>query len=379
MHIAFLTTEYPHPKTGRYGGIGTSIKNAAEGLVAAGEKVSVFVISQQESDIFKENGMEIHLIAQRKYWFLSWFFYKKFVQHDINKQIKEQKIEILEAPDWSGISAFIRFKCPVVIRFNGSDAYFCDLESRKQKPKNFWLEKMALRGADHFISVSQFTADRTRALFQLKKKITVIPNSVDIDRFLPRPTMEEEDRLLYFGTLIRKKGVLDLAKIFNIILEKSPKVTLFLAGSDVIDLKTGKSTQELMEKTFSPQAKKNVYFLGKLDYVRVQDEIAKATVILLPSHAEALPMTWLEAMAMEKALVTSDIGWAKEVMVNGVTGFTDDPKDHELYAERTLQLLQDKDMRKTMGEAAREKIMKQFSSTGIAQKNLDFYKHICGL
>jgi len=377
MHIAFLTTEYPHGKTGRYGGIGTSIKNAAEALVTAGSSASIFVISQKESTILEENGITIHLIAQRKYKFMSWFFYKKYVQRYINEKIKNQQIDILETPDWSGISALMNFDCPVVIRFNGSDAYFCELEGRKQKPKNFWLEKTALRGADHFISVSQFTAARTRKLFQLKKEITIIPNSVDVKQFTPRPEMEEEHRLLYFGTLIRKKGVLDLAEIFNKIVEKAPKTTFFLAGNDVIDLKTGKSTQKLMEEILSPQAMKNIHFLGKLDYDQVQEEIAKATVILLPSHAEALPMTWLEAMAMEKALVTSDIGWAKEVMVNGTTGFTVEPNNHDLFAEKTLELLDNKKLRETMGKAAREQVTAHFSANVIAKKNLDFYKKSC--
>ena len=376
MHIAFLTTEYPHDKTGKYGGIGTSIKNAAEGLVAAGEKVSVFVISQQETGIFEENGIEIHLIAQRKYRFLSWLFYKKYVQRYIKSQIKKQNIDVLEAPDWSGISAFMNFDCPLAVRFHGTDAYFCELEVRKQKPKNFWLEKIALRGADHFISVSQFTAERTRNLFKLKKKIAIVPNSVDIDRFMARPEVEEEHRLLYFGTLIRKKGVLDLAEIFNKIVEKSPKTALFLAGSDVVDLKSGKSTWGMMQEIFSPLAKESVRFMGKLNYDRIQDEIAKATVVMLPSFAEALPMTWLEAMAMEKALITSNIGWAKEVMVDGVTGFTVDPRNYELYAEKALQLLQDKELRETMGKSARERVALHFSSKVVAQKNKEFYNNV---
>lgn len=377
MHIAFLTTEYPHHKTGKYGGIGTSIKNAAQGLMNAGAKVSIFVISQREGAIIEENGITIHLVGQRKYSFLSWFFYKKYVQRYINAQIKKEHIDVIEAPDWSGISAFMNFDCPLVIRFNGSDAYFCELDGRKQKRKNFYLEKKALLATDHFISVSEFTALRTRNLFKLKKKITVIPNSVDIKRFFPIPEKLQENRLLYFGTLIRKKGVLDLAEIFNKINQKSPKTKLFLAGSDVVDLKTGKSTWEMIQEILSPEAKKNVHFLGKLDYGTVQDEIAKATVIVLPSYAEALPMTWLEAMSMEKAIVTSNIGWAKEVMVDGKTGFTVDPGNHEEYTEKILQLLNDKNLRETMGKAARERVVTYFSSNSVSERNVEFYKSIC--
>ena len=55
MKIAFLTPEYPHPKTGHSGGIGTSIKNLSKGLVNEGHEVVVLVYGQKEDDFFTEN------------------------------------------------------------------------------------------------------------------------------------------------------------------------------------------------------------------------------------------------------------------------------------------------------------------------------------
>jgi len=89
---------------------------------------------------------------------------------------------------------------------------------------------------------------------------------------------------------------------------------------------------------------------------------------------KALPMTWIEAMAMEKALVTSDIGWAKEVMIDGETRFTVDPKDHHLYAERILQLLNDSVLAKKMGKAAREQVVAKFSSEVVVERNIEYYE-----
>ncbi|MBK5194290.1 MAG: glycosyltransferase family 4 protein, partial [Flavobacteriaceae bacterium] len=95
-----------------------------------------------------------------------------------------------------------------------------------------------------------------------------------------------------------------------------------------------------------------------------------------PSFAEALPMTWLEAMAMEKALVTSDLGWAKEVMINGLTGFTVDPKHHQKYAAKVLQLLNDPVLALKMGKAAREQVVAKFSSEVVVKRNIGFYEKI---
>ncbi|UJH92536.1 glycosyltransferase family 4 protein [Antarcticibacterium sp. 1MA-6-2] len=137
-----------------------------------------------------------------------------------------------------------------------------------------------------------------------------------------------------------------------------------------------KPTQKLIENKLSPAARSNVVWTGVLPYEKVLDQIAVANVVVLPSFAEALPMTWIEAMAMEKALVTSDIGWAKEVMIDGKTGFTVAPKDHRLYSEKILQLLNDPALALQMGKAARQQVVRKFSTEVVVKKNIDFYEGV---
>lgn len=376
MHLGFLTSEYPHQRTNRAGGIGTSIKNMATALAAKGIKVSVFIYGQKEEDIFKEEGITFHLIKNKAYKFFGWYFHRKSIEQYLNHFIALHDIAAMEAPDWTGITAFMKLRCPLVIRMNGSDAYFCKLDGRPQKKKNFWFEKMAFQGADHILSVSQFTAEETKKIFHLKKEILVIPNAVDVQKFVPQEKKFTSNKLLYFGTLIRKKGLLELASIFNEVVQQKPEAALYLAGKDVVDVFTKRSTKQLMLEIFTPEAAKQVHWLGMLPYEEVLQQIAAAHVVVLPSFAEALPMTWLEAMAMEKALVTSNIGWAKEVMVNGKTGFTEDPKDHTAYAGKILKLLNDPAMAAEMGKAARVQVVTHFSTDVVTQKNINFYKSL---
>jgi glycosyltransferase involved in cell wall biosynthesis len=376
MHLGFLTPEYPHPKTSLAAGIGTSIRNMVTALAEKKVKVSIFVYGQATDEIFTEGGIKFHLIKQRNYKFLGWYTHRKFLEKYLNKAIVQDKIDAIEAPDWTGITAFMKLKCPLAIRFHGSDAYFCHLENRRQKKKNFWFEKKALADADHLLSVSEFTAVKTAALFSLKKNIEVIPNSIDVEYFSPLNTAVELNTILYFGSIIRKKGVLELADIFNLIVAKKPEARLLFAGKDVKDHFTGSSTKQLIIDKLSPVAKKNTAWLGVLPYEKVLAQIASAKVIVLPSFAEALPMTWLEAMAMEKALVTSDIGWAKEVMINGITGFTVNPIDHTAYAEKILFLLNNPEKAIKMGKAAREQVVAKFSTRVLVERNIEFYKKI---
>src|SRR5680860_1874385 len=129
MHLAFLTPEYPHPKTNPAAGIGTSIKNMVTALAEKGAKVSLFIHSQTTDEIFTEGGIKFHLIKQRKYKFLGWYLHRKFLENYLNKAIVQDKIDAIEAPDWTGITAFMELNCPLVIRMNGSDTYFCHLEN----------------------------------------------------------------------------------------------------------------------------------------------------------------------------------------------------------------------------------------------------------
>lgn len=375
MHLAFLTPEYPHPRVNRSGGIGTSIKNLAEGLIQDNHKVTIFVFGQNEDTRFTEDNINFHLIKTKTFKFLGWYLQRKAIARYINKIVISETIDAIEAPDWTGITAFMKLKCPVVIRCHGTDAYFCNLEKRPQKKKNFLLEKQALKVADYILSVSRFNAEETTRIFQLKKDIEVIHNGINIDHFSPAEAYQK-NTILYFGTIIRKKGVLELPGILNKVIEIHPNIQFRVAGKDATDVFERSSTITLMKKAMSKTLLQNTTWLGELDYKSMREEIANAHIIVLPSFAEAFPMTWLESMAMQKALVTSNIGWANELMIHGETGFMEDPKHHHELAQHILNLLKDDDLALQLGKEARSRIKKDFSIQDITTQNIDFYTRI---
>ena len=376
MHIAFLTPEYPHKLSKGSAGIGSSIRTISIGLVEKEINVSIFIYGQAQDLVFSEEGIKFYFIAHRKFKFFGWLRYRKYLQNYINRYIVTEKIDIVEAPDWTGITAFMKFSCPLVIRMHGSDAYFCHLEKRKQKKKNFLFEKMALKGADKIISVSRFTAEQSAKIFHLDPSIEVIPNMVDAQVLTDQERRLKIKNILYFGSIIRKKGVLDLAQIFNKIIEYQPDVTLKLVGKDVIDFKTKISTVELFYQALSEEAAANIEIVQEVPHQQLFEHIASAAVIAFPSHAEALPMAWLETMAMGKAMVTSDIGWAKEVMIDQRTGYLVDPADHDQYAKKVIKLLNDEQLAAVLGVNAKKRALSHFSKEVVILKNLDFYERV---
>ena len=377
MKIAFLTPEYPHLKTGTYGGIGTSIKNLATGLLAAGCSVRVLVYGQREEGVFDDDGICIQQIRNVKLKGLSWYFTRKKLQKIINTLHQQKEIDLVEAPDWTGITSFIDVKCPVVIRLHGSDTYFCHLDNRPVKWFNKFHEKRAIKKADALLSVSQFTANLTNELFGLERKFTVIPNSINMESFTTTTTTTTNNIILYFGSLIRKKGLLELPFIFNAVVEKNSRAKLILIGKDVPDIFSGNaSTWQMMLNLFSEKAIASTFYLGSVPYVEIKMHIEQASVCVFPSFAEALPVSWLEAMAMKKGIVASDIGWGKEVLISGESGFLVHPKKHQLFADKINLLLENSCLAKQMGEAARLRIEEIFDVNKIAKENVFFYKKI---
>ena len=340
MHIAFLTTEYPHSElTLKVGGIASFTKNLAVALKKKGIKVSVFLVSQKKQKIILDNGIKVHLIKEKRKKGFTWYVNRKAIERYVNRVVGKDEIDVIEAPDWGGLTAFMKFKIPLVIRLHGTDSYFCNLENRPVKFKNYYFEKMALKRANKIIGVSSFVSNKTKEIFNLKKKIYIIYNAIDVTLFYSKNTIVEKNTILYFGSIIRKKGVLELSTIFNKVVKSLPEAKLILIGKDVIDFYKHTSTLELLKNDFSVLALANFKHHTEIPYTKVKSYIAKAELVVLPSFAEAFPMTWLEAMAMEKKMVTSDIGWAKELMINENTGFTVSPKNHELYAKRIVDFL----------------------------------------
>jgi glycosyltransferase involved in cell wall biosynthesis len=378
MKIAFLTPEYSHFKTGPSGGIGTSIKNLALGLLSQGCSVRVLVYGQKEDGFFEDEGIQIQQIRNVKIKGLSWFLTRKKLEKIINTLYNQNQIDIVEAPDWTGITSFISpKKCPIVIRLHGSDTYFCHLDQRPVKWINKFHEKRALQKADGLLSVSQFTADTTNEVFRMSKIFTIIPNGINARIFIQNSSNShnENKNILYFGSLIRKKGLLELPLIFNEVIKINPTAKLILIGKDVADISSGNtSTWQMMQELFTEKAIANVVYLGSIPHTEIKEQIEQVSVCVFPSFAEALPVSWLEAMAMQKAIVASDIGWGKEVVEEGTSGFLVHPTQHQIFAKKLNLLLGNNDLTQQIGEKARERIEMVFNIDKIAAQNILFYK-----
>ena len=165
--------------------------------------------------------------------------------------------------------------------------------------------------------------------------------------------------------------------IFNEVYKKDNNAKLILIGHDSSDSVSGNaSTWDMMQPLFDENALKNVQYLGSVSYQEIKKNIQDAVVCVFPSFAEALPVSWIEAMAMQKPIVASNIGWASEIIDDGINGFLVNPKNHQEYAQRVLEVLDSTELQKELGINGRKKIAEKFSIEVVAKQSLAFYKSI---
>ena len=373
MHIGFLTTEYPPLPSG---GIGTSMQNLARELTRLGHRITV--LGWGHAVEFEDQGVRVRFLKRAFLPRTGWLVARLALQRELRRLVLEEGLRLVEAPDWCGLSAGLRPGCPVVLRCHGTAVYFGHLLNEAVRPTVRWAERLALAGADDVAAVSQYTADITARLFRLSRPITVIPNGIDPARFAAARSGEvEPNTILYLGTLVRKKGVLDLCKAFSRVVEQFPDARLQLVGRDVADRCTGAaSVWGLCQELLSPRARDRVEHVGEVPSCEVPKYIRRAGLCVFPSYAEALPVSWLEVMACGKPVVAYDVGWAREVVEHGGTGLLVKRGDIEGLAEGMLRLLKDPSLGRRFGESGRSRVQARFTVRTVAEASIDWYERV---
>ncbi len=97
---------------------------------------------------------------------------------------------------------------------------------------------------------------------------------------------------------------------------------------------------------------------------------------MFPTYAETLGMVTIEAMALQKPVVNSNIGWANELLIDGESGFLVHPSDHTLFAEKIVTLFSDRALCLKMGQLANKRVAAVFDIDKKVRENISFYSSI---
>jgi glycosyltransferase involved in cell wall biosynthesis len=179
--------------------------------------------------------------------------------------------------------------------------------------------------------------------------IVVIPNPIpDIDTDTLSTTTTRGHRILYLAHLIQRKGYPLLIQAFANLASRYPDCRLIFAGSAEVDVARRLCAENGIED--------RVDFLGWIKDPQRSRELQQATIFVLPSYQEGLPMGVLEAMAYGLAVVTTPVGGIGDVIQHGVNGLLVPPGDASELTAALADLMDDAELCRRLGIQAREDV-----------------------
>jgi len=377
MHICFLTHEYPkegHP----HGGVGTFVRTLSRNLVKEGIKVSVVGINYINTDEEgNDSGVMVYRLAPKILKGLTWYINSRIINKKIEDLHQRDPIDVIEGTEL-GLAFITKIRgIKYTIRLHGGHHFFAESENRNTNPWKAYQEKRSFRKADRIIGVSNYVIDHTSKYLEFtEKRGPAIYNPVDLGRFyFSDPQKAIKGRVLFAGTVCEKKGVRQLIMALPKIRKAVPEAHLVIAGRDW-KFPDGSSYITHVKGYINEIDKEYITFLGPVENDQMPELIESSEVCVFPSHMEAMPLAWLEVLAMGKAFVASNTGPGPEIIRDLETGLLCDPLNPRDIADKTIKVLQNSNLRLKLGHEARRDVETRFSIDKIVAQNIKFYQNL---
>ena len=378
-HICYITAEYPILNL-PHGGVGTFTRSLGRSLVSRGITVSVVRLADvKKPEIIDDEGVQIHLIpmAPRKLPF-AFIWNSLRIRKAIKKIHAVSPISIVETPEL-GLAFLNKIQnVKYVIRMHGGHHFFAKAENRALEWKKVWQEKRSFAKADAIVAVSSYVAETTRELLQLGDvPISVIYNPVDTQKFYEADISKIEKHTIFFaGAIIEKKGIRQLAQALDFLIDDFPDIRLKIAGRDANMPGTNVGYRPILEQAISEKARKHIVFLGAIPNFEIPAYIERSQICCYPSHMEAMPLAWLEVLAMGKVFLGSSTGPGPEAVIENETGYLTDPHDPKAIANKIRSILEHYEDALSLAKQARIRVLTDFNIDLLLEENVGFYESV---
>jgi len=240
------------------------------------------------------------------------------------------------------------------------------------KPLGKWILKRWFRKLHGKIAVSKPAMEFAHEHFP--GYYNIIPNGVDIDHFSPSVTpidkfCDGKLNILFVSRLEKRKGLNYLIEAFKQVKQEIPNCRLIIVGP-------GTRLRRKYEKEVKRSGLKDVVFTGLVSYEELPRYYKTADVFCAPATGrESFGIILLEAMAVGKPIVASDIEGYASVLTHNVDGLLVPPADKEVLAQALISLLTDESLRREMGARGRVKAL-EYSWERIAQTVFNYYMRV---
>ncbi len=242
------------------------------------------------------------------------------------------------------------------------------------------LETHVVRRADAVVGIAQTILQDLEMRGVPPSKLFHVPNGVDLARFTPRPRDEalaarlgvsDLPTLGFLGTMFPWEGVPWLVRAAAALRRRGVRFKLLLVGD-------GADLREVQKAIGEENAEKYVAYLGRVPHEEVERFYSVMDVLVYPRRSLRLtemvtPLKPLEAMALGKAILGSDVGGIRQLIELGVSGVLFEPGNIEEFCQQAGRLLQDPALRYALGARARQKIIEEKDWSRLAARYQDVY------
>jgi N-acetyl-alpha-D-glucosaminyl L-malate synthase BshA len=225
---------------------------------------------------------------------------------------------------------------PIVTTLHGTDITLVGNHPSYKTAVTFSINK-----SDVVTCVSNSLKNDTLNQFDIKNKIRVIPNFIDMNKYIiqqdlcliENPIPSKELIISHVSNFRPVKNVLNVIKIFNNI-QKKLNVRLIMIGEGPEKLKAERMCDDLKISHL-------VDFLGNSS--QVEKNLCHSDLFLLPSSTESFGLAALEAMASKVAIISSNAGGLPEINIDGQTGYISEFNDIDYMTEKAISILKSKE------------------------------------
>lgn len=244
------------------------------------------------------------------------------------------------------------------------------------------INTIALRFINYYVAVSNnFRKMLINRKFN-KDRIFTVYNGVDFNidhgkynrqEFAKKYSLDLPEDSVLIGILCRfdpVKGLDTFIKAAKIVVERNQNVKFILGGD-------GAQRESLEKSVKSMGISDNVLFPGWIN--NNYEFMDCININVLTSLSESFPYVILEGVQYKKATVSSDVGGISDLIENGVTGFLFNPGDYKKLAEHLTELINNPQLRESMGEKVYEKASREFSLENMGRTQIQIYNKILGM
>lgn len=238
------------------------------------------------------------------------------------------------------------------------------------------IDRLIYTTVDRFVAVSRANERHlTEGKGCRPERIVQIHNGRDLSAFSPDANARARTRvslgltagqllIVHVGRLAEQKGHRDLLEAYTTVRRQVPGARMAFVGDGELRVD--------LERTVGERGwAADVLFTGYQSAVR--DFLAAADIVVLPSLFEGLPLVAVEAGAMGRPMVATDVDGTAEVVLDGVTGLLVPPADPGRLARALIDLAGDPARREDMGAAARQFVVERFGIEQHVARHAAFY------